>query len=71
MSLYPKNPFWLSPASGVLHLKMPLHNRYESLQVEPNRNNGSSILKVLQRLSSSMPHIKTASVKKKGWVIVI
>ena len=47
--------------------QVPLHNRYEALQVEPNNNkdDGSSSLEVLPRLSRPKPCIKTASIKKK------
>ncbi|KAK4818826.1 LOW QUALITY PROTEIN: hypothetical protein QYF61_019863 [Mycteria americana] len=53
--------------------QVPLHNRYEALQVEPNNNedDGSSSLEVLPRLSRTTPCIKTASIKKKRRVIVI
>ena len=53
--------------------QVPSHSRYEALQVEPNKDedDGSSLLEVLPRLSWPTPCIKTASIKKKRWVIVI
>ena len=47
--------------------QMPLHNRYEALQVAPNNNkeDGSSSLEVSLRLSQPTPCVKTASIKKK------
>lgn len=51
---------------------VPLSNRYEALEVEPNdtEDDGSSGLEVLLRLSQPMPCIQTASRKEKRWVIV-
>lgn len=53
--------------------QVPLHNRYEALQVELNDNedNSSSSIEVLLRLSQPMPRIKTASIKKSKQVVVI
>ena len=53
--------------------QVPLHNRYEALQVELNNNgdDGSSSLEVSPRLSRPTPCVKTASIKKKRRVIAI
>lgn len=53
--------------------QVPSHNWYKALQVELNNkeDHGSSSLEVLLRLSWSTPCIKTASIKKGRWVIVI
>ncbi|KAK4826596.1 hypothetical protein QYF61_010358 [Mycteria americana] len=53
--------------------QVPLHNRYEAVQVEPNNDedNGSSSLEVWLRLSRPTPCVKTASIKKKRQVILI
>ncbi|KAK4817820.1 hypothetical protein QYF61_000655 [Mycteria americana] len=47
--------------------QVPLHNRYEALQVEPNddEDDGSSSLEVSLRLSWPMLCVKAASIKKK------
>lgn len=58
----------------TLPSQIPLHNRYEVLQVEPNNNienNGSAKLEVSQRLSWSTPSIKTSSIRKKSQVVLI
>lgn len=43
-------------------------NRFETLQVVPNsiKHNGSSSMKISQRLSWPVPCIKTASIKKES-----
>ena len=47
--------------------QVPLHNRYEALQVELKNNeaDGSPSLDVTLRLNQPIPCVKTASTKKK------
>ena len=53
--------------------QVPLHNRYEAVQVKPNHgeDDGSSRLKVSPRWSQPTPCTKTASIKKNRQVTVI
>lgn len=57
----PVSPMATSPS------QVPLHNRYNGLQVEPNndKNDGSSRLEASPRLSRPMHCVKTTSIKKE------
>ena len=52
----------------TLPSQVPLYNRYEALEVEPNNDedDGPSRLEVLLRLSWPMSCMKITSIKKKN-----